>query len=689
MKRFFGTAILVLVATGWSATAADAVPRTMLLETFTNTSCWPCVANNEVVHQFMTAYGPALTVGIEYHMNWPGPTDPFYLLTPAEATARATYYGLGALPANYADGATAATGDSGALRISANDRLLTDSPFTLTVQHTVAGGQVNVTVTVNAVGTPPTGSRTLQVALIETQVHYATPPGSNGETDFYNPMRRMMPDANGTPLVIAQGEQKIFNLSTPVVAEWNTANIRAVAWIQQDGTKEVVQAGSSIPRPAYAFYYGSREAADVVALGTMKSFTSLLINAGSSSDTYNIHIDQSLPASWSGSVCVGPTCYPPWTTDITAPLSAGAVDTVLVDVTPLVNVGTGTMTLTVTSQGDPSKSWTRTFRVISSGVPVLCVDADGGHDFETWYTGVLDSIVYHYATWDRAALGKLSASQLANFTVVVWNADLSYPPLTPDDMTALGAYLDQGGRLFISGQDVGWAMCDPGSPYKTTQTLAWYNQYLGADYVTDDAAIFTVSGVAGDPIGDGLSFAIEGGTGSGQQDYPDEIHPRAGAWPVLLYASGREAAIRFQGGAFRTVYLSYGFQAQATASSRKTLMSRSLLWLGFTGLVDVPGPDAGAPSASLAPKAAPNPFGPATRISFVVPGVGPIPVSVAVYDVSGRRLRMLWDGPAAPGPRSIAWDGRDDGGARVASGIYLARVRVGGEHRTVKLALTE
>ena len=69
MRRFIASAILVLLAAGWSAMTASAVPRTMLLETFTNVSCAPCADNNPVVRQFLTAYGPALALGIQYHVQ--------------------------------------------------------------------------------------------------------------------------------------------------------------------------------------------------------------------------------------------------------------------------------------------------------------------------------------------------------------------------------------------------------------------------------------------------------------------------------------------------------------------------------------------------------------------------------------------------------------------------------------------
>ncbi len=49
-------------------------------------------------------------------------------------------------------------------------------------------------------------------------------------------------------------------------------------------------------------------------------------------------------------------------------------------------------------------------------------------------------------------------------------------------------------------------------------------------------------------------------------------------------------------------------------------------------------------------------------------------VALAVYDVAGRHVATLADGPAAPGVHEVSWDGRDAGGAQVASGVYFARL---------------
>lgn len=52
-----------------------------------------------------------------------------------------------------------------------------------------------------------------------------------------------------------------------------------------------------------------------------------------------------------------------------------------------------------------------------------------------------------------------------------------------------------------------------------------------------------------------------------------------------------------------------------------------------------------------------------------------------LLDVSGRRVRQLHGGVAAPGAMTVAWDGLADDGGRAASGVYFARLTVGSEHR--------
>jgi len=81
----------------------------------------------------------------------------------------------------------------------------------------------------------------------------------------------------------------------------------------------------------------------------------------------------------------------------------------------------------------------------------------------------------------------------------------------------------------------------------------------------------------------------------------------------------------------------------------------------------------------------PNPFNPVTTIGYFVDRESD--VSLRVYDVNGRFVRMLMDSRMTPGEYIEIWDGRDAGGNRVESGIYFCRLRVGKATITRKMIL--
>ncbi|MBN2564611.1 MAG: nuclear transport factor 2 family protein [Candidatus Eisenbacteria bacterium] len=93
-----------------------------------------------------------------------------------------------------------------------------------------------------------------------------------------------------------------------------------------------------------------------------------------------------------------------------------------------------------------------------------------------------------------------------------------------------------------------------------------------------------------------------------------------------------------------------------------------------------------APSAFGLRQNVPNPFNPTTTIAFEVPDGG-ARVSLEVYDVSGRLVRTLVDGHEPAGTRTVTWDGRDDEGQPVASGIYFSRMTAPEFSETTKMIL--
>ncbi|NQT64051.1 MAG: T9SS type A sorting domain-containing protein [Candidatus Marinimicrobia bacterium] len=76
----------------------------------------------------------------------------------------------------------------------------------------------------------------------------------------------------------------------------------------------------------------------------------------------------------------------------------------------------------------------------------------------------------------------------------------------------------------------------------------------------------------------------------------------------------------------------------------------------------------------------PNPFNPSAEIRYEIPR--PVNVSLIIYDVMGRKTRTLVSEPQSPGSYSVVWDGMNDDGSQVASGLYFARF-VAGEFSAV------
>ena len=83
--------------------------------------------------------------------------------------------------------------------------------------------------------------------------------------------------------------------------------------------------------------------------------------------------------------------------------------------------------------------------------------------------------------------------------------------------------------------------------------------------------------------------------------------------------------------------------------------------------------------------ARPNPFNPATTVTFDIPGAAH--VKLAIYDLRGRRIAVLVDGFLRAGSHALRWEGAAADGRPAASGIYLCRLQSGRQLLTRKLVL--
>jgi hypothetical protein len=98
--------------------------------------------------------------------------------------------------------------------------------------------------------------------------------------------------------------------------------------------------------------------------------------------------------------------------------------------------------------------------------------------------------------------------------------------------------------------------------------------------------------------------------------------------------------------------------------------------------------DAGTPALAFALEPpAPNPLRSGGTIRFTLPSAGP--ARLELFDTAGRRVRMLLDGPAEAGVHALHLAVRGDGGATLASGIYLLRLEAAGRAMTQRMAVIQ
>ena len=83
----------------------------------------------------------------------------------------------------------------------------------------------------------------------------------------------------------------------------------------------------------------------------------------------------------------------------------------------------------------------------------------------------------------------------------------------------------------------------------------------------------------------------------------------------------------------------------------------------------------------------PNPFNPGTVISYQLPEA--VPVRLEIYNSLGQRVRTLVDDLQEAGPHGLVWDGRDDSGRGLASGVYFYRLVAGSFTESRKMVLVD
>lgn len=291
--------------------------------------------------------------------------------------------------------------------------------------------------------------------------------------------------------------------------------------------------------------------------------------------------------------------------------------------------------------GNTSTSSVLSFATLAPAA-ILFVDDDLGAAYEVYFKNALIANNLDFDVWDSSVVGNTPATaQMSSYQTVIWNTGYDYSTstatlasgLSANEQTQIAGYLNGGGRMFISGQDI---LYNFGTD---ANSAAFRQNYLKVAASTNDVlnANHTENGVAGNAITDGMSLAIAKPADYASL-YIDALTPATGATGLLTHGltttTNPFTAVSYRGdyatGGFGMVFLSVPFESISTSAAnpnnQTVFLKRTLDFLAGTVGISV-----SAPSATATTEAGGTV---SIQVSLLAPPTANVTVPVATSDLT-------------------------------------------------------
>lgn len=320
---------------------------------------------------------------------------------------------------------------------------------------------------------------------------------------------------------------------------------------------------------------------------------------------------------------------------------------------------------------------TDSFSLALGPAATLLVDDDAEAGFESFYReGVLDQLgPYHY--WNVSQLGSV-AGFLSNYERVIWfTGDQTQTVLNSEDRMGIRHFLDQGGKLLLFSSGAESALLD------STPDSAFFESYLHArPNNRKNATTSVVIKPASPEFFPSVSALLK--------TYKNKsfraINPAPDATPVFKYTYGDAGILTST--THQVAYLTFGLEnidradteAQRIAE-RRHLLGKLLEALDAPDAVS-PGQTASAPR-TFQLQYFPNPFREQITLEFQQDQTAP--VEIYIFNIQGQLVRRLNTGWQSEGPHRIVWDGRNQEGGLMGSGIYFIRIQNQWQNKNYKI----
>lgn len=705
MKKSYLLLILLAVAVILNAqtiVTTDAQLKNVVLEEYTGIHCTYCPQGHAIAQAIHDSV-PTRVVLINIHQGsfaTPSGAEPDFRTTFGDALAGQTGltgYPSGTINRHIFPGGTNTQLGRGAWRDAANQILPIPSPVNVGFQSAYDSTTRTLTITVELYYTDNSPQTTNYINVALTQSNILGPQTGGGAGNNYNhkhALRHLLTGQWGDPVTTTTQGSVVTRTYTYVVpttynnvpCNVNNCDINVfVAESQQEiytGVYGPAIGGSS--NGVTALYIGSISANPLISEGTVSSvstYDAVFTNFLSQADDFTVTLTTDAPGNWSASFNISGTDY---TSTATVNLAHGASSNIALHVTPGATPAFANYYLTITSNSNP----TAPAQVIQistiSGITDLIVKGsgswgDGGaHNYDLVYPNAMAATGCTSFAMTSAAnmLRGVNANVMANVNNMYFDIGWRFPSFTDDEATAVMSFLDNGGNVFIAGQDIGWEIMG-GSGYETPITQNLFTNYMHAGWTADGGTSNTpLTANTGDVIFGGIASSPVVDFYTGGMVYPDQLNTTASGIAIMYYNNTptKIAALRYNNATYKIVYVGVGLEMLSNTTTQNNIIKQSYDW--FYGIISSIEPADLKSFINVYPNPAKD------HISVTFETKEPTDVTIEISDILGNKLNAV----TIKNQTSISqnFDTKD-----FAAGVYFVKISQNNATKTYKITVSK
>ncbi|NVO03357.1 MAG: Omp28-related outer membrane protein [Bacteroidetes bacterium] len=610
MRRSLLTIVMIAVSAFYSAKAQTLVStqvqnRNVVLEEYTGINCQYC-PDGHALSQALSDANPNRVVLVNVHQgSYAIPTggQPDYRTVfgdPLAAQAAIAGYPAGTVNRHlFPSIATGTSMGRSSWSTAASQILPQVSPLNVGVHSTFNSGSRLLTVDVELyyTGNSAAADNFITVALLENHViGVQNILGTmNPSYDHKHMLRHFVTGQWGdTVNTTTAGSfvQRQYTYTVP--AGFNVANCDVAVYVAEShqeiitGTQVVADGGTTLnigDAVGPTTNIENKAAADTASF----PFTFTSAFAGSSNFLFTLTTDA--PANWNAVIGInGVNHVAPYT----AGIFGASASNIAMKIIPGSTVGVAKYRLTISSVLHPEAPIKIQDFFVMSGITDLIINNEGWSSVDTnaintFKQNFVDGLTYagntSFTSVSSSTFLKFAnASKLGTAKNLYFNVGWTMPTLTDEMVSNLTTILTAGGRLFISGQDIGWDTWDTptNGATGTVNTKAFYTNYLNAAFVDDGGSTnnsLTINTT--DPIFGTVGTSSITNVYGGAYFYPDQIDTVGFGLPIFYYGNNtpkKISAVRAEDGTYKTVYLGMSLEMISTATVRKEILKISHDW---------------------------------------------------------------------------------------------------------------